>query len=296
MNCPKCGKPVEAGAAFCGNCGQPLQASIQQPQTTAPVVTVSNHGEAGPVAPAQYPQADTSGDEHSSEVRGIIGLILGVIGIPTSIVPIMGIVFAVAGLILGTTSRSKFKHKVSLFAIVFSSIGILTALGVFTYNVIHDPALHHNSATSSSSSSSNNSNLVAINTLCYSVKIDRGMNNYQPDGCSFESASTSEEFNVTAVSNSNITASNFITTAKEVEASGVSSQQGHVISEKQGTFDGSIALIAQSVVNSNGEHENLMTAEVLHPSSGGDNIFIISKGLISGTPSFGSLESTWQWK
>ena len=24
MNCPKCGKPIVPGAAFCGNCGQPV--------------------------------------------------------------------------------------------------------------------------------------------------------------------------------------------------------------------------------------------------------------------------------
>lgn len=40
MNCPQCDQPTENGAAFCGNCGQPLQATVQpvaqQPPAPAP--------------------------------------------------------------------------------------------------------------------------------------------------------------------------------------------------------------------------------------------------------------------
>ena len=46
MNCPKCNQPVDDGATFCGNCGQPIQASpTPQPETSpdqnnvAPAVT-----------------------------------------------------------------------------------------------------------------------------------------------------------------------------------------------------------------------------------------------------------------
>jgi hypothetical protein len=47
MTCSKCGLEVDAGAAFCGNCGQPVQAA-QQPPAVAPTPSLTP----APVAPA----------------------------------------------------------------------------------------------------------------------------------------------------------------------------------------------------------------------------------------------------
>src|ERR1039458_4839704 len=39
MECPNCHQPVEDGAVFCGNCGQPM-AAPSSPVTTSPIAQV----------------------------------------------------------------------------------------------------------------------------------------------------------------------------------------------------------------------------------------------------------------
>jgi hypothetical protein len=228
-------------------------------------------------------------DEHAGEVMAIIGLVLGVIGIPASIIPLLGLVLGITGLVLCTVARSKHKRLLTVFGIVFSSLAILAALALWVYVIAHDPKLHSANGAAASTS------LMAISTPCYTVKIDGGLNNYKPTGCGFNAANTTEEFTVEGLSNPSVNSSNLSQTGQQALAAAASSAT--VTSEQSGQFAGSPAYIG--ILDGNGSNvgKNMIAALVLHSTSNGDNLFLVIH-VMSGTqkPTFGPLESTWQWK
>jgi hypothetical protein len=337
MNCPKCGQPINPGAAFCGNCGQPLsqpapmqtQPQIVQPQVSSPpspTVVSPEVLQPQPISPAAQVYANqpnvptavvnnfsppvnvgagnvgtmpaygvaVNSDEHAGEVMAIIGLILGVIGIPASIIPLLGLVLGITGLALSTVARSKHKRVLTIFGIVFSSIAIVAALGLWVYVIVHDPKLHKDNSSLAGTSSAS---LVAISTPCYTVKIDSGLQNYKPTGCAFDAASTTEEFTVEGQSNPGVNSSNLAQIGQQSLASAASGINATVTAEQSGQFAGSPAYIANLTGNGTNAGKNMIAALVLHSTANGDNIFMVIH-VVSGTQqaSFGSLESTWQWE
>jgi hypothetical protein len=322
MNCPKCGQLVDPGAVFCGNCGQALQpvAPVQPAQPGAsPVAQVYtnqspaspttgtfngmavNTGAGGMVAPPMPAYATVGSNAHNGEMKAIIGLILGVIGIPASIIPIAGLIFGITGLVLSTTARSKYKKAISIFGIVFSTLAILTALGAWVWFIAHDAKLHKDPAngasSSSSSTSSNSASLVPVDTPCYSLKIDGGLNSYKPEGCDLDSSSASEEFAIAAATNVSVNSSNLDQVGQKAVAGSVSQAKATLISEQSGQFAGSPAYIAYLNATVNGVTQNGIMAVVLHPTSSGENIFVVAHSVAGNQKvDFGTLESNWQWK
>ena len=85
--------------------------------------TRDGHGERPAVAPPAQATAPSSG-------RATAALILGILSIPAALIPILGVILGVIGLILGMTARSDMRRngvpvpgKVKA-AIVLASIGI----------------------------------------------------------------------------------------------------------------------------------------------------------------------------
>lgn len=287
----------------------PQTPAVQNPSTIAqvyanqpnvPTATVSNFTPPAGVGAANtmgampaYAATPINTDEHAGEVKAIIGLILGVIGIPASIIPILGLILGVTGLVLSTIARSTHKRPLTIFGIVFSSLAILAALALWVYAIAHDPLLHKNDGSTSTSSA----NLVSVSTPCYVVKIDGGLNNYKPSGCGFNAASTNEEFTVEGQSNPNVNSSNLDQVGQQALNEAASNTSSTVDSEQAGQFAGSPAYIATLSGGGSNAGKSMISALVFHPTSNGDNLFLVIH-VVSGTgsPSFGSLESTWQWK
>ena len=385
MNCPKCGQPVEPGAAFCGNCGQALQAApptvqpavigqgqqnpaaqtqtqtqtqpqpqsavagqvpesggqttqpaaqnalpqqptvgaatetglpagaalpgqpnasvmgqvlANQPATPSPVV--SNFG--GPVmgaainAGGAMPAYATgvNPNEHAGETKAVVGLILGIIGIPAALIPLIGLALGIAGLILGTIARSHYKRTLSMLAIIFSSLAILVSLGSWVYFAAH-VLQQQKTGSGSSATSTSSSSLSVISTPCYSVRIDQSLGKSAPSGCNFDAVGTSQEYVAEGVTNSNVTPDNLSQVGQAALAKAASSLGGTITDGQMGQFAGSPAYIAH--MNLASENVNGIYAVVLHATSGGNNVFITGHAVKNGQQvSFGLLESNWHWK
>jgi hypothetical protein len=136
-----------------------------------------------------------------------------------------------------------------------------------------------------------------VNTPCYTVKIDGGLQNYKPNGCNFDAASTTQEFTVIGQSNPGVNSANIAQLGQQALASAASSANATVSSGQSGQFAGSPAYIANLTGTGTNAGKTMIAAFVLHSTSNGDNLFMIIR-VASSTQktSFGPLESTWQWK
>src|SRR3712207_3139273 len=99
MNCPNCHQQIEAGAAFCGNCGHalgPQVSTVQQPVTPVQPLaampgTIPTYARANPVTQAE-------------ETKALLAVLCGVVGIVGALfMALIGLVLGIIGLIFGTT-------------------------------------------------------------------------------------------------------------------------------------------------------------------------------------------------
>lgn len=275
--CPNCQLTTDLGASYCGNCGSRLLApgSHLAPAYNLPAYSFE------PVILSQ----------RKGEIEAIFGLLLGVSAIPVAFFsPLLALLIALVGIVLGTIGRSQNKHPISLFAIIFSVIGLAAGLSVWGYAVTKNPALKLAEGSNNPTTS-----LVGINTPCYRVKIDAGLSNYRPNNCSFDASSRVEEFSVNAISNSNINASNLSSVAHQIFSQAIAKTGGTYLLGSAGEFNGSQAYY----VNAANAANNTMSvfAMVLHQSAGLDNVYILSRAVrTTYQPSLGELETSWSWK
>lgn len=295
MICPRCREPLDEGAVYCGNCGQKVADNNPSPQVLQPQIIHPNQ----PVPPttvapqpAAVPAYALAVAANSGEKKSIIALIIGVIGIPASFIPLAGMALGIGGLVLGTTARVKYKHTLNLLAIIFSSFAIVVSLALWVWSIDHNQKAK---VASFDSSNSQPGGFVSVSTPCFKVQINSGLTNYKPKGCNFNSASSTEEYAVVAITNSKINQTN-ITKAGEIALqAGATSTAGKISGGHLGTFAGSMAYIANYASTKIATRG--LFAFVLHKTTDGENIFIIGRAVIKGNvTSFGSLESSWQWK
>lgn len=286
--CPNCKEPIEPGATFCGNCGHKLD--IPQPaQTQSASLTPENPLQnqmpgQGPVVGGGSSEVYSVGQpESGAEKKSIVALILGIIGIPAALLPIAGIILGIAGLILGTTARVKYKHTLNLLAIIFSIIAILAGLGLLVKNA------------TGSKSYTQTGPFQTISTVCYKVKVDTGLRNFKHQGCSFITSSGKEDFDVIAIKDDKVNASNMSSLGLKTLRSEASSSGGTISNAHLGLFAGSKAVLAD--FKSSTTNDSGIFAFVVHQTVDGYNVFIMGRAVVEpGLNSFGSLETTWQWK
>src|SRR3990167_9411509 len=135
MNCSKCGQPVESGVAFCGNCGNPMaQAATASTQSATNSTQAPQASNMSPAAVA--PAAGATQVIPKTNVKAIVSLVLGILSVPSGLVPILGVTLGITGLVFGILSRKTNKGGMGLAGIILSSIGIAGSIIFFIIAVI----------------------------------------------------------------------------------------------------------------------------------------------------------------
>lgn len=314
MKCPKCNQAVETGAAFCGNCGQALRATV------TPIAEVMRNQSASP----SYPQpldrplaaAGAAGmsasvpnyalaiaGRHIDENKALLALLFGLAGIAGSLfLALIGLVLGVAGLVMGTMSRSGTRRGLSTVGLVASSLAILSSLAVWVYAVKHDPPLQKplpsaHSLTDPAVSAS------SLTTPCYAAGFVDTLNVTNQAGSCDMSAfngptidSSTNAYKVYANQSTTTNARNFTGLVKlTIEKDIKDNLPGfNVDTEQVAQFAGSPAY----VVNSSDKETGIAIVEaaVLHQTSNGDNIFILVHAVNGKTSDLSTIEAQWQWK
>ena len=322
MNCPKCNQPVEAGAAFCGNCGQALMVPAPWPPVASsappaeplpaavsPVAPVAQNQPVAaapvPLQPADVPAyAVAQPAQHIDENKAIMSLIFGIVGIIGALfLALLGLAFGIAGLVTGTMSRSGTKRGLSTAGLVTSSLAILVGLAVWVYAINHDPALHKTPTAVTHSTTTPAVSLSSLNTPCYSAGFVDKLNVSHASGSCDMSAfngptlqSSSNAYKVYADQSTSATATNFTSLVKPAIEKDVKDNLPTfaIDNEQVGKFAGSPAYLVNSSDKASGVA--VVEAAVLHKVSNGDNIFILVHAANGKTTDLSTIEAQWQWK
>lgn len=310
MNCPKCNQAVEAGATFCGNCGQPLlvapaeaqpvppaaqpvpapvaSSTLAAPAATQPPATPPTQAPAAQPATAPAPQLATApAPQPKGNTKAIVGLVIGVIAMPSALIPLFGLPLGIIGLILGTTSRKANKKILSTLAIVFSALAIVGSFAAAAYNVqkVKSGSTNYNLSSSSSSS-------AKITTPCYSVTIPAAVSFGKSNGCNYEYKQNGYSLVIGTSTVPSIASSDIDTLAKGFKDG--FTERGHsVLNDKVVQLAGSPAHKI-SLKTSNGVYGSTILA--FHGSSQGPNVFSILYSDGGTNPDLSIIESSWQWR
>jgi membrane protein implicated in regulation of membrane protease activity len=310
LDCPNCGQPVDAGALFCGNCGQALQAAhspIAQAveQDAAKPNDYASFGQLATIGAAVPAYAISQTHVHN-HVKVILALVFGILAIAGGLfIPIIGLVLGIAGTVLATTATHASGKWLKITALVVSIIGLLTALGVWAYVANTNPKSHPEEAQKAAvvGSSANAVTEIGLTTPCYAVSFplklnvanSRGsceMNAY--NGSSME-ASTNV-YKVLTSTSATITATNFTVIAEKALQTDIAENlPGFTIyGQGSGTFAGSQAYFINAANSSSGIA--VEEAAVLHSSAAGPGLFVLVHLTFGTSTNLSALESNWQWK
>jgi hypothetical protein len=341
MNCSQCSEAIEPGALFCGNCGQPLQAANSSTPATSPKTVSTEPVAAVPPSPvarvlsnatdAVSPQpapSQTGGPvlasnasglpgyavvnpvQHKAETKAMFALVAGVLSLPGSIIPFLGITLAVTALVLSTIARGNMQKKLmSTLAIIFAVLGILASIGMFIYAVQYEANNVNSSLGSSSSNESTVPGTAAVSgskldTPCYSVSMIPALKNITnaAGSCSAQAFNddtlnnSSNALAIEAVKQAKANENNFPDVAKNfVDNYIADSLPDYVVtSRKVGTF----AKSASYTVNAkkNGQNTTIQLALVYHPVVNGESLYILAHAIDEGQANLSDFESTWVWK
>jgi len=312
MNCPRCSQPIETGAAFCGNCGQSLQAA--PPTSRSPISQVINNqaasagpppnfgisaAQAGHIAVPAYALATKS--QHRGEMTSLWSIICGVFGLGGALlIPVVALAFGITGVVLGTLTRHTPYRRMSTIGLILSSLAILGGLAGWAYNISQDPAMKEKTSHTPPTSSS----IVAdVSTPCYSMGFATKLTvKNDPDSCDLQafdgtSYNDSEHIykiyanNIKGLDESNLDASAKVALEKDIEKN----LPGFEITSQGSTsFAGSPAYFARASNSTTGV--GVIEAAVFHQTSNGYNSFLLLHGSYEKDINLDELEAQWQWQ
>ncbi len=309
MNCPNCGEAVEAGAAFCGNCGQALTSRLPQALPTAaltnnpvPGVALGTDLTAGAAATIPvYAVPLTS--LQNAQMKATMSMVVAVLGIAGAILmPLIGLALGVIGIILATLSRRVVRHGLSTVGIVISVLAIVAGIGSWTLAVSHDKNLKHKviarvNATNDAPAQAT----TGLITPCYSIKFRVKVNVENVNGSCDMNAFNGDSFNNSDdaykiyATSAVISPSAFTNLAKQAIEKDIKQSLPSFIITKEvaGQFAGSPAYF---VTTSNQQNVSLMEAAVLHTTANGANFFVFVHAVGSNSVNLNTLESGWNWE
>ncbi|MEK7599687.1 MAG: zinc-ribbon domain-containing protein [Patescibacteria group bacterium] len=314
MNCPSCHQDVETGAAFCGNCGAPLQIAASNKTVSEIAHILHNQAEiknaphgpwvaagAGGLATRLPSYAFTKPSQHVGETRALLSLLMGTIGIIAAIfMPLIGLCLSITGIIMGTMSRSSAKRGLSTVGIIVSSLAILFSIGAWIYNYNHAAATQDDHQAVRNSSA----NFTAdVSTPCYSTgfadKLNVKNNSGSCDMIAFNGSTMDDSTNaykIYANKSQIVNDREFVGIAKQALEKDVKANLPgfSIVSQKATQFAGSPAYAVTAYNKDQGV--SVIEEAVFHQVKNGESIFVIVHAINGSDPNLNELEGQWQWK
>lgn len=276
--CPQCDQPVEAGAAYCGNCGYDLGVSVKKSKAALPSYALPN--------PA----------EQVRQFRGLVSVLFGAAGIAGGmLIPIIGIACGIAGLVIYS---SVFQRKaIHRFGLVLSLLSLLSGLGMWAYNVQH-PAKQVAAKPPAGLTVAN-----VLSTPCYKLDFVDRLHIAQHTGSCDISAfngnsleSSTDAYKIFASQAEVPDVDTFVETAKKAIDKDVQQNlKGFTVNQRNLTY---FANSPAYVVNLSDKTMGtaVVEAAILRPTTKGDNIFIVMHATNGSSADLQLLESKWQWQ
>lgn len=214
-----------------------------------------------------------------------------------------GLVLGLAGIVMGSLSRSGSKRGLSTAGLFISSLAILAGLGVWTYAVSHDPALQGNTVPSGNSLSAPAVSTASVSTPCYSVGlVDRLNVINNPHSCDMNAfngptlTSSTNVYKVYANTSPTADAENFAGLARRAIEKDIRTNLPDftITGEQSAEFAGSPAYIAKA--SDQAQRLVLVEAAVFHSATTGQNVFILVHAANGASTDLSILEAQWQWK
>ncbi len=319
MNCRHCHRPLDSGAAYCGNCGQAVIVDNSLSSTSQTVsklaikktLQAARDGDNTVAATAGSPL--TSNDAvipsyalatpqtHNGEIPAVLSVVCGIAGIAgAGFVALVGLGFGIAGLVLGTTAYAK-KRKLSTIGIVFSSLAIIAGLAVWAYVIKHDNLLRHNNGDGGGVGSTATS--ASIGTPCYSASFVDSLTVQNSKGsCDMNAFNgrtldgSTNAYKVYANQIPLVTNNNFSDFAKQALEKDIQSSlpNFYIVREEVVLFADSPAYVVTTTSPS--KNVSLIEAAVLHPVQNGENVFILVHAVNGKAVDLRTIEAQWLWR
>jgi hypothetical protein len=316
MNCPNCGQETEAGAAFCGNCGEPLSNTPspiervfenQVPATAAKLPTASLAAVGAAAVGGMPTYAVARPHEHATEIKALLAIVCGVLGLASVLlIPLLALGFGLAAIVLGTMAGPHSRLWLSRGGLVLGGVAIAAGLEVWANAVSHNANLKRTLATRNNPPTSTTQAVSAsmVDTPCYQTGFIDSLNVNQSasDSCdmnAFNGSNLSESTDIYKVYSNQVEAVtdvNFEAIAKQALEKDVNTTlPGFTVdAERAGLFAGSPSY---SINVSDSQHNVAVVEEaVLHKVGAGYNFFVLVHATNGTTTDLRTLESQWQWK
>ena len=301
--CPSCEETIENGALYCGNCGQKLTKgrsfldnAYQNNQKTAPSPEVDTSVPA-PVALDTVIPSYAIPYGHHKQHYAALALAFGTLGVAASfILPVLGIVFAVIGLVLISLCFKITHGRLRLVAVVVPILALLIGLG-FWVKAYNDSKLVAPAGTA------NGTAMLEVTTPCFSLTFQEILNvNNSSGSCSLNAynsntfANSSDVYKIVAEKATIITASNFVSITKPDIANDISKNLPNFIITSNGStlFAGSQAYYEEAYDSS--LDISIIEEAVYHPTTANiDNFFDIVHVLGGKSVNINEIKQSWQW-
>lgn len=241
--------------------------------------------------------------QQKDHFKAAIAVVFGVLGIVSSLImPFVGIVLSIAGVVTGTMSRRYLKRGLGMAGILISIVGIFVSMGTWAYAV--STSNRHQQLAKASAQKTNASPVLAANELstpCYQVKFTDRLNIQNTNGScnmnAFDGSSLDVSHSAYKVyaTQSAVSPTAFAGLAKTaLERDITQSMPNYKIVDQQSTiFSGSPAYVVRAT---NSDGVSLLEAAVLHSGNNSANFYVIVHATIDGTASLHDLELGWQWQ
>ncbi len=328
MFCGNCGFQLAAAANNPGQTSgtplslspaapQPAQLSGQPAPSVAPLpeITPVDPGQVAPPAPQPVfqqpalpanpvqqlvgPPSPSYGGlqtptDHSG--KAIASFVLSILGLPGSLIPIVGIIFAILAIVFGTMSLHSARK---VFAKIGIGIGIFVLLvSVFFWVNYTQDILKEKQNGTSGTSSSDSRLQQAVTTPCYTTKVPAAMKITQTEGsCTFlaVSANSGEQQQVKVLQVPELTAAN-LATAATADAQNVvgAIPGGSITKQSAATFAGSPAYEIE-VKATDGSAGTI--SYVYDTTTQGNLVIVLHTQAKAATNNYdlSAIESNWAW-